>query len=103
MTSGRSSSGAESRSTSGPSGWSRSTPSPLRQLARFPRRNYEPKSSSGWQPRTEESYMRIGTIDSRLVLIAGDRYEDVERASDGKFGSDVLATLEQWEAFRVWA
>ena len=51
--------------------------------------------------------MRIANSDGRLVLLepgGGDaRAVDVERSSDGRFGSDPQAVYDRWDAFRQWA
>lgn len=48
--------------------------------------------------------MRIANLAGRLVLVEqGGRAVDVERSSDGRFGSDPQAVYERWEGFREWA
>ena len=47
--------------------------------------------------------MRIANIAGRLALIADGTAVDVEKASDGEFGSDPQAIYERWAAFRAWA
>lgn len=47
--------------------------------------------------------MRIANLDGRLVLLAGDRVIDVERASNGRFTPDPQAIYERWEEFVRWA
>lgn len=47
--------------------------------------------------------MRISNLAGRLVLIAGDRALDVERASSGTFTSDPQSVFARWEEFTVWA
>src|SRR3954454_17263361 len=47
--------------------------------------------------------MHLGNLDGRLCLISGGRALDVERASDGRFGSDAQAMYDDWDAFADWA
>jgi 2,4-didehydro-3-deoxy-L-rhamnonate hydrolase len=48
--------------------------------------------------------MRTGNLSNRLVLIVDDqRALDVERASDGRFGSDPQRVFDRWDEFREWA
>jgi 2-keto-4-pentenoate hydratase/2-oxohepta-3-ene-1,7-dioic acid hydratase in catechol pathway len=47
--------------------------------------------------------MRVGNLGGRLSLFTADGAVDVERASDGRFGSDPQAIYEQWPAFSQWA
>jgi 2,4-diketo-3-deoxy-L-fuconate hydrolase len=47
--------------------------------------------------------MRLANLGGRLAIVSGDRAVDVERASNGRFGSDPQAIYEQWSDFRVWA
>ncbi len=47
--------------------------------------------------------MRIGNLDGRLVLLAGDGAVDVERASEGRFGSGSQAIYGRWAEFTAWA
>lgn len=47
--------------------------------------------------------MRIGNLNSRLVLLHGDGAIDAERASDGGFDSDPQAVFERWDDFVEWA
>src|SRR3954453_5790869 len=46
--------------------------------------------------------MRIAAVDDRLALLHGDLALDVERASDGRFGSDPQAIYERWDEFAAW-
>ncbi|MFJ5989253.1 fumarylacetoacetate hydrolase family protein [Lentzea sp. NPDC092896] len=46
--------------------------------------------------------MRIANLAGRLVLLAGGRALDVEKASGGRFGPDPMAALEQWQDFHPW-
>lgn len=47
--------------------------------------------------------MRVGNLGGRLSLFTADGAIDVERASDGRFGSDPQAIYEQWPEFLQWA
>lgn len=47
--------------------------------------------------------MRTANLDGRLVLVAGDRAVDVERASGGRFGRCPMSALERWDEFSAWA
>ena len=47
--------------------------------------------------------MRIANIAGRLAVIIGDTAVDVEKASNGEFGSDPQAIYEQWAEFTDWA
>ena len=47
--------------------------------------------------------MRIANLSGRLVLLAGDRAVDVEKASEGRFGSRPQAIYDRWAEFRSWA
>ena len=47
--------------------------------------------------------MRIGNLNGRLVLIAGNRALDVARASDQRFGPDPQSVYGDWAAFASWA
>lgn len=47
--------------------------------------------------------MRIANLANRLVLIAGDRAVDVERASGGRFGPDVQGVYSVFDEFKAWA
>lgn len=47
--------------------------------------------------------MRIANLDGRLVLLTEDGAIDVERASQGRFGSDPQAIYTVWDDFRAWA
>ena len=46
--------------------------------------------------------MRLAQLDGRAVLVVDRLAVDVERASDGRFGSDVQALFGDWAAFRAW-
>lgn len=47
--------------------------------------------------------MRIANLAGRLVLVTDSGAVDVERASEGRFGSDPSAIYGQWSAFAAWA
>lgn len=47
--------------------------------------------------------VRLANAEGRAVLVLGDRIADVERASSGRFVSDPMAVLAQWDAFAEWA
>ena len=47
--------------------------------------------------------MRILNLDDRLSLAVGDGVADVERASAGRFGADVMAIYPRWAQFSEWA
>jgi 2,4-diketo-3-deoxy-L-fuconate hydrolase len=47
--------------------------------------------------------VRLGNVKGRASLLIGDGVVDVERASNGKFSTDPMAALQQWEAFVAWA
>src|SRR5882757_7317605 len=47
--------------------------------------------------------MRYGNVNGRLALIADGKALDVEKASDGRFGSDLDAVYEHWDEFLDWA
>jgi len=47
--------------------------------------------------------MRILNLDGRLSLAVGDGAADVERASAGRFGADVMAIYPRWAEFLEWA
>jgi 2-keto-4-pentenoate hydratase/2-oxohepta-3-ene-1,7-dioic acid hydratase in catechol pathway len=47
--------------------------------------------------------MRIANLSGRLVLIVGAKAIDVERASEGRFGSSPQAIYDRWAEFRDWA
>ena len=46
--------------------------------------------------------MRYGNINGRLSLIANGKALDVEKASNGQFGSDPDGVYENWEEFLSW-
>ncbi len=47
--------------------------------------------------------MRIANLDNRLALLRDDRALDVERVSDGRFGSDPQSIYDVWAEFTAWA
>ena len=47
--------------------------------------------------------MRIANLSGRLAILTDDVALDVERASEGRFGSDPQAVYERWSEFREWA
>ena len=47
--------------------------------------------------------MRLATLAGRAVVVVGDRAIDVERASEGRFGSDAQRLFDDWAAFHEWA
>jgi len=53
--------------------------------------------------RTGHPDVRIANIAGRLALISGDTAVDVEKASDGEFGSAPQAIYERWADFTAWA
>lgn len=46
---------------------------------------------------------RVASIEGRLSLVRTDGIVDVERASDGQFGSAPQLVYERWDAFAEWA
>ena len=47
--------------------------------------------------------MRYGSINGRLSLLLEDKALDVEKASDGRFGSDPDEVYEAWDEFLGWS
>lgn len=47
--------------------------------------------------------MRIGNLDGRLVILIAAGAVDVERASDGRFGSGPQDIYDRWTEFTGWA
>jgi 2-keto-4-pentenoate hydratase/2-oxohepta-3-ene-1,7-dioic acid hydratase in catechol pathway len=47
--------------------------------------------------------LRILNAKGRAGIQFGSRFADVERASGGRFSSDPMHLLQQWESFRDWA
>jgi len=46
---------------------------------------------------------RLANHRSRATLLFDDGSLDVERSSDGRFSSDPMRVLAEWESFREWA
>src|SRR3954469_7518371 len=46
--------------------------------------------------------MRLANLSDRLTLLSGEIAVDVERASDGRFGSDPQAIYDRWDEFLGW-
>jgi 2-keto-4-pentenoate hydratase/2-oxohepta-3-ene-1,7-dioic acid hydratase in catechol pathway len=47
--------------------------------------------------------IRLANAKGRASLIVGEQLVDIERASNGRFSTDVMAALNQWDAFADWA
>ncbi|MEO6025489.1 MAG: fumarylacetoacetate hydrolase family protein [Candidatus Binatia bacterium] len=47
--------------------------------------------------------IRLATLAGRAVLLVGTGTIDVARASGGRFSSDPMAVLADWDAFAEWA
>ena len=47
--------------------------------------------------------MRIANISGRLAIVSAERFIDVEKQSQGRFGSDVADIYSNWEEFIQWA
>src|SRR5215212_8739203 len=47
--------------------------------------------------------MYVANLNDRLTLLQDALALDVERASDGRFGSDPQAIYDDWDAFAGWA
>ncbi|CAM3520181.1 fumarylacetoacetate hydrolase family protein [Tsukamurella ocularis] len=47
--------------------------------------------------------MKLGVIDSRAVIVVGEKAIDVERASAGRFGPSPSALYQNWAEFSAWA
>lgn len=48
--------------------------------------------------------MRLANIHGRAVIVTDHgRGADVHKASDGRFGPDLPAVYDDWQAFRAWA
>jgi 2-keto-4-pentenoate hydratase/2-oxohepta-3-ene-1,7-dioic acid hydratase in catechol pathway len=47
--------------------------------------------------------VRFATVDSRLVLIDGERALDIAAASGGELPSDALSALERWDDVVAWS
>ncbi len=46
--------------------------------------------------------MKIASLNGRAVLVIDGMAVDVERASDGRYGSDPQALFDDWAGFRSW-
>jgi len=55
------------------------------------------------QEPSEVLAVRVGVADGRLVLISEDANLDVERASNGRFGSTPESMFDSWDEFVDWA
>jgi 2,4-diketo-3-deoxy-L-fuconate hydrolase len=53
--------------------------------------------------RTREVFVRIGNLDGRLVVLTTAGAVDVERVSDGQFGSAPQDIYDRWAQFTAWA
>jgi 2,4-didehydro-3-deoxy-L-rhamnonate hydrolase len=49
------------------------------------------------------SRIELCNVDGRCSLHIDGRVVDVERRSQGKFGSDIMGVLARWQEFRAWA
>src|SRR6187455_3353926 len=47
--------------------------------------------------------IRLANLAGRTSLLMGDGSVDVARASGGRFASDPMAALADWDAFAAWA
>lgn len=47
--------------------------------------------------------VKLANANGRSVLVLGDRIADVETTSKGRFPTDPMAALAQWDKFREWA
>jgi 2,4-diketo-3-deoxy-L-fuconate hydrolase len=47
--------------------------------------------------------VRLANVQGRAAVVIGDRYADVERASQGRFSADPMAAIRDWGAFSTWA
>lgn len=47
--------------------------------------------------------MKLANADGRAALVLGDEIADVAHASDGRFGCDIMAIYDEWDAFRDFA
>jgi 2-keto-4-pentenoate hydratase/2-oxohepta-3-ene-1,7-dioic acid hydratase in catechol pathway len=57
------------------------------------------RTGGGWS----DGPMRMGNLVGRLVIQAGDRAVDVERASGGRLPSDPAAAYDRWDELVDWA
>jgi 2-keto-4-pentenoate hydratase/2-oxohepta-3-ene-1,7-dioic acid hydratase in catechol pathway len=47
--------------------------------------------------------IRLANVGGRAALLVGNGMIDVARVSDGRFSSDPMAALADWEVFAAWA
>ena len=47
--------------------------------------------------------VRLANANGRACVVLGNRLVDVERASHGRFSSDPMAVIRQWDGFTGWA
>ncbi|HUI25878.1 MAG TPA: fumarylacetoacetate hydrolase family protein [Candidatus Kryptonia bacterium] len=47
--------------------------------------------------------VRLANNAGRASVLLADRLADVERASNGRFGSDPMAAIQRWDEFASWA
>jgi 2-keto-4-pentenoate hydratase/2-oxohepta-3-ene-1,7-dioic acid hydratase in catechol pathway len=47
--------------------------------------------------------VRLANVKGRASLVVGEQIVDVERAAAGRFSSDPMAVVGQWDAFASWA
>jgi 2,4-didehydro-3-deoxy-L-rhamnonate hydrolase len=47
--------------------------------------------------------MRIANVEGRAKLVIGDKAQDIEAGSEGRFGPAPGAIYDEWDAFRAWA
>jgi len=47
--------------------------------------------------------IQLANANGRASVVIGTRLIDVERASQGRFPSDPMVAIQQWDAFRDWA
>jgi 2,4-diketo-3-deoxy-L-fuconate hydrolase len=54
------------------------------------------------EPTTEGNAMRLANVDGRLALLHRGGAVDVEKFSNGRFGSAPQAVFEEWDDFSAW-
>ena len=47
--------------------------------------------------------MKLANVDGRAGLVIDDQLADVEQASEGRFGPDLMQIYEAWPEFAAWA
>ena len=47
--------------------------------------------------------IRLANMKGRASVVLGDRIADVEQASRGRFSSDPMVAVREWDAFAAWA